>query len=172
MPQAVRRGDCSQCAALCCVAFAFDADEDFGLEKPANVACPKLTGDGRCSIHSSLADNGFAGCVLYDCGGVGQDVVQGLFAGRSWQDEPGLLIPMMAAFEAMRLARDLDDLLLAVGQLDLETDERERYLELDAALEQLRPWSRTSLEQLQASGLAGEVRHFVRTLAHHFANQA
>lgn len=167
MTSGVRRGDCSQCAALCCVAFAFDAGEDFAVSKPANAACPKLADDDTCTIHADLAGQGFGGCARYDCGGVGQDVVQGLFGGRSWREDTALLVPMMAAFEAMRLARDLEDLLLAAGQLDLKDDERQQRARLKEALGTFQPWTRDSLAQLQASELAGEVRRFVSTLAHH-----
>ena len=92
---------CEDCAALCCVMLPFDAGEDFGFDKAAAQACRHLAGHA-CAIHSGLAAAGFSGCVRYDCLGAGQRVVQEVFAGRSWRDDPALLHPMEAAFRAMR----------------------------------------------------------------------
>lgn len=64
--------DCGNCAALCCVATAFDASEDFAIDKPAGEACPHLGDDCRCTIHDELVARGFAGCAIYDCYGAGQ----------------------------------------------------------------------------------------------------
>jgi hypothetical protein len=64
--------DCGNCAALCCVATAFDACEDFAIDKRAGEACPHLGDDCRCTIHDELVSRGFSGCAIYDCHGAGQ----------------------------------------------------------------------------------------------------
>lgn len=70
--------DCGSCAALCCVATAFDAGEDFAIDKPAGARCPHLTNDHRCAIHAERAARGFRGCTAYDCHGAGPHVTRTL----------------------------------------------------------------------------------------------
>ena len=101
------RADCARCAALCCVALAFDRSALFGFDKAAGEPCANLSERGRCRIHAERAAQGFGGCAAYDCLGAGQAVTQGLFGGRTWQDDPALLAPMMAAFAAQRPAHEL-----------------------------------------------------------------
>ncbi|MEY4578879.1 MAG: hypothetical protein RL701_3582 [Pseudomonadota bacterium] len=68
--------DCDNCSGLCCIAFAFDASEDFAINKPAGVRCPHLGRDCRCDIHGELATRGFAGCVVFDCYGAGSQLTR------------------------------------------------------------------------------------------------
>ncbi len=91
MPHPPLRGDCERCAALCCVAVAFDRSELFGFDKAADAPCRNLDGAHGCTIHDHLAASGFRGCAAYDCYGAGQAVTQEMFGGRSWRDEPALL---------------------------------------------------------------------------------
>ncbi|OWU83423.1 pentapeptide repeat-containing protein [Oceanicola sp. 22II-s10i] len=125
--------DCGNCAALCCVALAFDRGEDFAIDKPAGTPCPNLAGHA-CSIHARLDATGFAGCVRYDCTGAGQRVTQDLFAGKSWQDDPALLAPMMAAFSDMRAVHRRLELLTAAEALPLAKDDAATRDRLDRAL--------------------------------------
>lgn len=162
-----RQSDCSQCASLCCVAFPFEDNEDFAVEKAAGEPCVHLGPKGQCCIHADKAEHGFGGCERYDCAGVGQAVTQGLFQGRTWQDEPELLPPMLAAFRGMRLARDLDDLLAAAGKLSLDMAERQRWQELSAELAARQPWTEASIAALEGGDLPSQVRKFVATLARH-----
>lgn len=64
--------DCTRCAALCCVAPAFDAVQGFGYDKPAHTACRHLAADHRCTVHGGLAGAGFPACAVFDCHGAGQ----------------------------------------------------------------------------------------------------
>lgn len=100
------RPDCAKCAALCCVALAFDRSDAFGFDKRAGEPCRNLGAGGHCNIYGQRLEQGFRGCVGYDCLGAGHHVTQTLFAGRSWQDEPDLLVPMMRAFERARVLRE------------------------------------------------------------------
>ena len=95
------RPDCSRCAALCCVAFAFERSADFAVDKAAGEPCPNLDACGGCRIYERRLDLGFGGCVQHDCHGAGQRVVQETFGGRSWLTEPDLLGPMSSAFATM-----------------------------------------------------------------------
>ena len=84
------------------MAPAFDRSDEFAIDKPACVACPNLDGADRCRVHDRLEQAGFHGCVIYDCLGAGQRVVQELYAGRPWREEPDLLPEMWRALTALR----------------------------------------------------------------------
>jgi uncharacterized protein YjbI with pentapeptide repeats len=101
------RADCARCFALCCVAPAFQPSADFPISKPAGRPCPHLRGDFRCSIHSRLRHDGFAGCAAYDCFGAGQKVSQLTFGGQDWRHEPENAELMFGAFRVMRQLHEL-----------------------------------------------------------------
>jgi uncharacterized protein YjbI with pentapeptide repeats len=90
------------------VAPAFAASADFAIDKRAGQPCPNLADDFRCRVHDHLRDDGFPGCVAYDCFGAGQHVTQHTFRGRSWRDGAAVASEMFDAFAAMR---DLHELL-------------------------------------------------------------
>ncbi|PTQ74445.1 hypothetical protein [Celeribacter persicus] len=116
--------DCSNCAALCCLALAFDAGEMFGHDKAAGVPCHQLNGFS-CSIHAQLASRGYGGCVAFDCLGAGQRVTA-LFE-KTWREQPKLTGPMMEAFRQMREVQNLRQMLATASALPLpETAEAER----------------------------------------------
>lgn len=94
--------DCSNCAALCCLGMSFQKGDDFAIDKASGTPCPNLGFDHRCKIHSTLKDDGFEGCIKFDCAGAGQRVTQMRFNGESWQDSPELLFAMMRDFENLR----------------------------------------------------------------------
>ncbi|TMV92327.1 hypothetical protein FGG78_07985 [Thioclava sp. BHET1] len=149
--------DCSKCAALCCVMLAFDKGEDFAFDKNPCEPCRNLSGH-KCSIHDRLTQEGFPGCVAYDCLGSGNRVIQEVFGGESWQDEPRLTPVMMEAFSAMREVHKRIDLLRAAEFLSLEpgADQKRRdyldYLEKHA-------WSAPELNEFEF-GLALEIDLF------------
>jgi hypothetical protein len=72
----VLEADCSSCAGLCCIVPAFVKSSDFAITKAAGKACPNLRGDFRCGIHERLDEQGFHGCVVFDCFGAGQRITQ------------------------------------------------------------------------------------------------
>ena len=101
------RADCGRCAALCCIAYPSDDMPGFSARKQAGEPCPKLAADGLCTIYEDRAEQGFAGCIRYECFGAGQYVVETLFQGRDWRDDAALLTPMVETFLAMRPVSDL-----------------------------------------------------------------
>ncbi|NIZ13548.1 hypothetical protein [Phaeobacter sp. HF9A] len=101
--------DCSRCAALCCVAYPFEKDVGFGINKAVDTPCPKLSAGHACTIHRDLIDKGFSGCVAYSCAGAGQRVTQELFDGESWREDPDLLHHMT---DALRILRPIHEALL------------------------------------------------------------
>jgi hypothetical protein len=158
------RPDCERCAALCCIALAFDRSDMFAYDKPAGESCRHLTADHRCTIHDDLEAQGFGGCVRFDCVGAGQRVTQELFGGRSWRDDAAIAAPMFEAFRAMREVHELLLLLTTAGGLELTPQQGEARATLQSALMPEAGWSLASLAAFERSGFSGEVRAFLRTL--------
>ena len=73
-PRSRLSADCGNCFGLCCVVLTFTRSADFAIDKPAGEACPNLSDDHRCTIHSQLRTKGFPGCTVYDCFGAGQEL--------------------------------------------------------------------------------------------------
>ncbi|MGZ3275997.1 MAG: hypothetical protein ACXU82_15595 [Caulobacteraceae bacterium] len=142
MTSSTLRGDCAQCAALCCVALAFDRSTLFAYDKAAGEPCSNLGARGRCAIHGERAARGFAGCEAYDCLGAGQAVTQGLFAGANWRDDPALLGPMMRAFAAMRPAQEALGLLRHARKMVWPTAVLERLEAVEGELDPQGGWTR------------------------------
>lgn len=101
------RADCANCFGLCCVALPFTASADFAVDKPAGKPCQNLLADSRCGIHSRLREEGYAGCVAFDCFGAGQQVSTVTFGRRDWRDDPQLARQMFDVFAVMRQLHEL-----------------------------------------------------------------
>jgi len=86
---------------------AFSRSSDFAIDKPAGRPCPNLQRDCRCGIHSELDQRGFHGCTVFDCLGAGQKVVQTVFAGRDWHEDPAVAQQMFAVFPVVRQLHEL-----------------------------------------------------------------
>ncbi len=152
------RADCAQCAALCCVALAFDASHLFAFDKPAGRACLNLSTRDRCTIHAQREESGFAGCVRFDCLGAGQRVTR-LFAGQSWREDEEIARSMFDAFGAMRRVHEMLLLLREADKLPLTSEQAACRRALVDALE----WDAetpASLAALDRSGRAREVSAF------------
>ncbi len=157
------RSDCAACAALCCLALAFDAGGDFAIDKPAGLPCPHLDNTFGCAIHGSLDAKGFAGCARYECNGAGQRVVQEVFGGRTWRSHPELTARMIAAFAAMRQIHEAIELLNTAGGLDLPAPLEAERLGLLAA--HLPPgWTGESLRAFTGSDAPARLRAFLPRL--------
>jgi hypothetical protein len=167
MTSASLSADCSRCAALCCVALAFDRGPMFAIDKANGETCPNLDSCGQCRIHAELDRAGFKGCVQYDCLGAGQRVTQEVFGGRSWQSDPDLLVPMMQVFETMRIVHEQLLLLREAEKLPLSTVERAESARLHATLEPDSGWSLTTLALLDSAKVTAEVRTFLMSLRRH-----
>lgn len=156
--------DCSACAALCCLALAFDRGDMFAIDKPAGLPCPNLGPGGACSIHDDLTAKGFAGCVSYGCQGAGQRVTQELFGGQSWQDQPKLAQPMIEAFRALRQVHDLLAMLRAAEALPLNDAQAARHRDLIAALIPTEGWSTAALDAFLTGPLPAQAQAFFTSL--------
>ncbi|MBO9670437.1 MAG: hypothetical protein J7485_07965 [Sphingobium sp.] len=129
------RADCANCAALCCVALAFDRSALFAIDKAAGEPCPHLDACGACTIHAERAERGFQGCVNFDCLGAGQRATQALFGGRSWMADRSLIGPMAEAFSGLLTAHRILSLLATAGRLDLSFADRRTLSALRRAVE-------------------------------------
>ena len=162
--------DCAHCAALCCLAFAFDRSDEFGHDKPANHPCHFLDRGFGCSIHTDLGRKGYAGCIRFDCHGAGQRVVQNLFGGRDWKSEPALLAPMADAFRSMRRLHELLMMLDAAGDLGLDDKAEDLRLSLTASLRPDPDWTAQSLAAFDIDAADAAVSGFLKSLAMRMAS--
>ena len=128
------RSDCDKCAALCCIAYPSDDMPGFAARKESGEPCPKLKADGLCSIYETRAEDGFGGCIRFECFGAGQHVVQTLFDGRDWRGDPALLGPMVDTFLAMRPVSDLAYLVESALAVELEDAQRSALADVQAEL--------------------------------------
>ncbi len=158
--------DCSRCAALCCVAYPFDADEDFAIVKPADSPCPNLAaGCFECAIHVNLSATGFGGCVAYQCAGAGQRVTQELFDGETWRDDPDLLGHMTYALRVVRPIHEALLLLREAIRLPIPESARQQALAMMAALCPETPKSVHDFEEPEVQDTLAGVPAFLQSLA-------
>ena len=148
------RSDCARCAALCCIAYPSQDMPGFAAAKEAGQPCPKLGGDARCTIYADRAEQGFAGCIRFECFGAGQHVVQTLFEGRDWREQPELLGPMVESFLAMR---PVSDLAFLVARALVTEPEAETTARLEALGSELRAVA-SSRETLRDSNRIAKVQ--------------
>lgn len=158
------QADCDRCAALCCMTMAFDQGPQFAFDKPAGVACSNLDPKGRCSIHPSLAQKGFSGCIRYTCFGAGQRITQELFAGQSWQHDPNLTHAMIDAFRAMRQVHELLILVLQAQNIAMSPVQAAVLKDLNKRLQPENGWTTKSLSQFENGPLAKHARDFFKSL--------
>lgn len=158
------RSDCSRCAALCCIAYPSEDMPGFAATKSAGEPCPKLGGNGLCTIYEHRAEQGFAGCIRFECFGAGQQVVQNLFAGRDWRDDPAVLAEMVDAFLTMRPVADLNFLAQRAIELTQATDLQETARSLISRLECVAQ----TRESLRDSTEIAAIERELRALYKHF----
>jgi len=110
----VLQSDCSSCFGLCCVLLPFSAVSGFGVDKPGGRPCHHLGGDDRCGIHTTLREDGWPGCTVFECFGAGQQVSQVTYAGVSWREQDNL--GEMAA--VLSVMRQLHEMLVHLTEVD------------------------------------------------------
>lgn len=158
--------DCTKCAALCCAAYPFDADEDFGLQKQVDTPCPNLSNSCfDCTIHNNLTKQGFRGCVAYSCAGAGQRVTQELFDGETWRDDPDLLTHMTYALRVLRPIHEALLLLEEAQNLPIPETAKAPGLTLMAALCPENPKSIYDFEEPDLQEALMDVPDYLQSLA-------
>lgn len=100
------RSDCDACVGLCCVALPLTRGADFPIDKPAGVRCPNLDDDARCARHATLRNDGFRGCVAYECFGAGQQVTAEIRAADELGDRDAR-DGLVAAFPSVQRLQEL-----------------------------------------------------------------
>ena len=125
------RSDCSSCFGLCCVLLPFSADAGFGVDKPGGRPCLNLLDDDRCGIHTTLREDGWPGCTVFECFGAGQQVSQVTYAGVSWRESDNLG-EMGAVLSVMRQLHEMLVHLLEVERRAPDPDARAARLEIEA----------------------------------------
>ncbi|WP_042148591.1 pentapeptide repeat-containing protein [Paucisalibacillus sp. EB02] len=90
--------DCKNCFGLCCVALPYGKSADFPFDKDGGVPCQNLCSNNLCSIHDTLREKGFRGCVSYECFGAGQHVSQTIYHGKEWRENAQHADEMFAVF--------------------------------------------------------------------------
>ena len=98
--------DCSSCFGLCCVLLPFSAVSGFGVDKPSGRACLNLLDDDSCGIHTTLRQDGWPGCTVFECFGAGQQVSQVTYEGVSWREQDNLG-EMAAVLSVMRQLHEM-----------------------------------------------------------------
>nr|WP_321456885.1 hypothetical protein [uncultured Cohaesibacter sp.] len=169
MSDALLVPDCEQCAALCCISLAFDKSDDFPIDKPNGEACPNLSETQTCKIYNEREQQGYRGCMHFDCLGAGQRVTQEVFAGKNWRAEPKLVGPMTSAFVIMLKIHQLLGLLQTASQLPLTYDEMDRYDVLMSDLTPPEGWTEELLGEFEGQGTEKVVHAFLQSLRHHVA---
>jgi uncharacterized protein YjbI with pentapeptide repeats len=154
------RADCANCFGLCCVALPFAASADFAVDKEAGQPCAQLRADFRCGIHAHLREQGFRGCVVFDCFGAGQQVSQTTFGGQDWRQSPDTARRMFAVFPVMR---QLHELLWYLTEALALPAAGPVHRDLRRALDTTDRLTRGSAETLAALDVAA-IRHDVNAL--------
>lgn len=156
--------DCTNCAALCCVAYPFDIGVEFALSKDTDSPCPNLC-NHVCSIHDTLTPDGFAGCVAYSCAGAGQRVTQVLFDGESWRNDEDLLSHMTYALRVLRPIHEALLILREASHLPIPPSFKTKCTTL---MQALCPQDATSIWDFEAHEVQdalAEVPEFIPSLA-------
>ncbi len=159
--------DCSSCASLCCVVFAFDRSESFAFDKAAGEVCRNLDDAGRCARFGEREDLGLKGCITYSCYGAGQKVTQDVFGGRTWRDDARLIQPMGDALSVLRRIHENLLLLESAAALPLDTAEQSRLYALQRALTPDSDWTQGTLKDYPLDKVSGDVSAFLKGLRRH-----
>ncbi|MGJ8527920.1 hypothetical protein [Maritalea sp.] len=156
--------DCKNCAAYCCVALAFDKSAMFAYDKQATEPCKHLDDQHACAIHDSLDDQGFRGCIRYNCFGAGQRVTNQIFDGRSWRDHPDESQEMFDAYRAMHKVHEFLAMLMEVRKLKLNAAQFAQVEAFETELTPLEKWTSATLIAYETCGTFEEIGSFFKGL--------
>ncbi|WP_299347155.1 hypothetical protein [uncultured Maritalea sp.] len=160
LPNIKLEPDCTNCAAYCCVALAFDRSNMFAYDKQAAEPCKHLDKAHSCTIHDDLDTQGFKGCIRYNCFGAGQRVFSEIFAGRSWRDHPSEAQEMFDAYRVMHNVHEFLAMLQAARKLNLDTAQISQIEAFETELNPTSPWTSATLIAFQTCGTFEEIRAF------------
>ncbi len=144
--------DCSQCVGLCCVALPYAKSADFPVDKDAGTPCHHLKTNFACAIHNSLRENGFKGCVSYECFGAGQYVTQVLFEGKNWRDSS--LAIKQEMFATFPIVQQLHEMLAYLNEALKLTETEALHLQLQQAVQELTTLTQQTPQDIRQIDLA------------------
>lgn len=101
------KSDCINCFGLCCVALPYGKSADFPFNKDGGSPCRNLCSNNLCSIHDQLREQGFRGCVSYECFGAGQIVSQSIYNGKDWREDAEHAEEMFAVFPLVQQLHEM-----------------------------------------------------------------
>ncbi|WYQ42898.1 pentapeptide repeat-containing protein [Bacillus sp. FSL W7-1321] len=101
------KSDCLNCFGLCCVSLPYMKSNDFPYDKDSGEPCRHLCSDHRCSIHGSLREKGFHGCVSYECFGAGQKVSQLIYKKQDWRKDSRMAEEMFSVFPVVQQLHEM-----------------------------------------------------------------
>jgi len=130
---------------LCCAALPFAASVDFAIDKDAGQPCHNLQPDFRCGIHTTLRQQGFRGCTVFDCFGAGQKVSQVTYGGQDWRQVPGTAKQM---FDVLSIMRQLHELLWYLSEAITLHAARSIHSEVSKAFEETERLTRLTPDSL------------------------
>ncbi len=160
--------DCKNCVAYCCVALAFDESDMFAYDKQAAEPCKHLDSQHACSIHDNLKEQGFPGCVRYNCFGAGQRVTNEIFEGRSWRDQPDEAQEMFDTYRSMHRVHEFLALLQEARKLDLDATQISQAETFRQQLSPVEPWTATAFAEFARGSVFDDVRNFFKSLSDKF----
>ncbi len=100
--------DCTKCAAFCCIALGYEQSDQFPYEKPQNERCKNLDSCDSCTIHDSLEDQNYHGCIKFSCHGAGPHLVK-CYSRVDWKKDPKLTQEVYDKFHFLRAAFQIAD---------------------------------------------------------------
>ncbi len=155
--------DCSACVGLCCKAFQFEPGPDFAIHKPAGHGCPNLGSDFTCTIHADRVDQGFSGCLVFDCQGAGQRIVNEVYSDFDWTQNIPVKSDIIDAFRVLREVHRLYELIDVSAALPLNADQTSERTALLNALGH-HPVSETWLAGFEQGPLPKRVAQYLQSL--------
>ncbi|MES0882099.1 hypothetical protein [Roseibium sp. SCP14] len=153
--------DCSACAALCCVVFAFDKSESFAIDKAAGEVCPNLNDHMECRVFKDRERLGFRGCITYNCYGAGQRVTQDIFKGKTWRQNPAIKNRMGEALSVLRRIHEQLSLLSMASKMPLKANERSTLQTLEKNLMPVPNWTEDELANYPIDRMTKDVSAFL-----------
>ncbi|WP_416150331.1 pentapeptide repeat-containing protein [Salipaludibacillus sp. HK11] len=101
------KSDCTNCFGLCCIALPFGKSVDFPFNKDSGVPCRNLCSNNLCGIHDQLRENGFRGCLSYECFGAGQHVSQSIYNSKDWHEDAEQAKEMFNVFPVVQQLHEM-----------------------------------------------------------------
>ncbi|WP_242450787.1 pentapeptide repeat-containing protein [Priestia endophytica] len=132
--------DCTSCFGLCCVALPYAKSADFAFDKDGGTPCRNLQDHYLCGIHDNLIQEGFRGCVAYECFGAGQKVSRIIYKGKEWKGNKQYAEQMFSVYPIVQQLHEMLSYLYEAMSYEetksIHTELREMFRETEKMTEQ------------------------------------